>query len=511
MTSSYSNSSKQIKYGAILGYILLGTSTLYGLFSIPFILKYVQTDHYGVYKSVASIASALAVVDFGLGATMTRYISKFSATGEKDKTNNFIAMVFIQFFVLLLVLAIISLVFYLNIGLVFKGTYDSNQVSLAKSLFALLILNMSLSLLENLFFGIVNGNERFIFSNSLKIISIVIKIILIVVLLPITQNIILVVLAETAASGIAIGLFIFYSFGKIGIRPRLKKWDMPLFKESFVYTFLAFIQTVILQFSGSVDNILIGAMIGAIPVAVYSVALTIYAMYQNLSSSISNLMLPRITKKIENGVTNSELEEEVKKISRFQFFVLAAALGGIICLGKDFYFLWLGTGYGDCYYLTIILAFSITLPTIINSALAILKAMNKMVVRTVFLAAACVLNVAITIPGIVFLGYWGAAVGTALSSISLCIMMCFYYRRLFKFSILKLYFDITFKTILCAEIPTIIVFKVKELLDMSWWWFFLLIFIFLVIYGLLLYSFSMNSEEKVIVFGKFLKFKKETK
>ena len=511
MRSSFLSSSKQIKYGAVLGYILLGISTLYGLFSVPFILNYVQTDHFGVYKSVASIASALAVVDFGLGATMTRYISKFSATGEKDKTNNFIAMVFIQFFVLSLALAIISFIFYINIGLVFNETYDSGQISLAKSLFAFLILNMALSLLENLFFGIVNGNERFVFSNSLKILSIVVKALLIVVLLPITKNIILVVLAETIASVVAIGLFVIYSFGKIGIRPRLKKWDMPLFKESFIYTLLAFIQTVILQFSGSVDNILIGAIIGAVPVAVYSIALTIYAMYQNLSSSISNLMLPRITKKVENGATYFELEEEVKRFSRFQFFILAAALGGIICLGKDFYSLWLGKGYEDCYYLTIILVFSITLPTIINSAIAILKAMNKMVTRTIFVAIACAINVAITIPGILILGYWGAAIGTALSSISLCIMMGSYYHRLLKFSIFKLYIEITFKTVLCAGIPTMMIFKIKELFDMSWWWFVLLVVIFMIIYGLLLYFFSMNSEEKNIVFGKLLMFRKEKK
>ena len=50
---------------------------------------------------------------------------------------------------------------------------------------------------------------------------------------------------------------------KLKHKIKLYKWDKTLFKESFVYTILLFVQSIIIQFNGNVDNIVIGAVIGS--------------------------------------------------------------------------------------------------------------------------------------------------------------------------------------------------------------------------------------------------------
>ena len=79
-----SNERKEIKSGVLLSYALIFVNTIYGLLVTPFILRYVGDSAYGVYKSVASISASLAVMDLGLGTTMTRYMARYNATEKKD-------------------------------------------------------------------------------------------------------------------------------------------------------------------------------------------------------------------------------------------------------------------------------------------------------------------------------------------------------------------------------------------------------------------------------------------
>lgn len=496
------SSTKEIKYGALLSYFLLVVTAIYGLFMTPFILRYVSPGTYGVYTSVASLSSALAVIDFGLGTTMTRYIARYNATGEKEKTNNFIAMIFLQFLIVVLLLLVIGGCFLLNIKKIYANTFDADQIRMATGLFSILLFNMGMKLLENLFFGITNGNEKFVFSNSVKIVSLMAKILLVVLVLPITKNVYVVVVSETIVVISTLLVFVYYCFRVLRIRPRLVEWDRKLFKESFVYTVLMFIQTLVVQFSSNVDNVLIGAQISATAVTVYSMALTIYSMYQNISGAIANLMLPRITKRVVGGAVSVELQNEVERFGRYQYFLLAAALGGIVALGKEFFFVWLGSGFEDCYYLSIILVAGVTLPTIGNVALSILRAQNKMVFRTFTVVFSCIANIIVTIIGIKLWGYWGAAIGTSLASVINFILMNSYYHIKLKFKIFKMLYNITFKTTLCAVVPTIVTMIVKNFFRISVLSFLICCLIFMFVYIVLLIFVSMTDNEKEVVFGK---------
>ncbi|MDD3138453.1 MAG: oligosaccharide flippase family protein [Lachnospiraceae bacterium] len=498
-------STKEIKYGALLSYLLLAINAVYGLFMTPFILKYINVEIYGVFTSVSSISGSLAVIDFGLGTTMTRYIAKYNATGEKNKANNFIAMAFVQFALVITLLTIIGIAFYININAIYSKTFNESELTLAKTIFVILILNMGMKLFENLLFGITNGNERFIFSNSIKVVSIFAKIMLVLVVLPITKNVLVVVLAETAVVIMAIIIFVVYIKDKLHIHPKLIEWDRRLFKESFIYTALMFIQNIVVQFSSNVDNILIGAKISAVAVTVYSMSLMIYSMYQSMSGAIANLMLPRITKRVLEGASSEKLQEEVEAFGRYQYFLLAAALGGLICVGKEFFSTWLGKNFEDCYLLSIILVTSVTLPTLGNVALSILRAQNKMIFRTFTVSFSCIANIIVTIIGINVWGYWGAAIGTAFASIINFIFMNAYYHVKLGFKIAKMLYNIAFLTTVCAAIPTAVVCYIKRFFCSGIVGFVLSAMVFLLIYIMLLFLFGMNKNEKKTVFGRIIK------
>lgn len=493
----------EIKSGVALSYMLIVANTIYGLLITPFILSNVGDSAYGVYKSVASISASLAVMDLGLGATMTRYMARFNATKDKDNAENFIAMVFVQFLVLLVVIAVIGVSILFFLPELYNDTFSASELILAKELLGILIINMVLRLFENLLFGILSGYECFTFSNGFKLINVILKFALILIVLPWIKDIKIVVLSETFIVISTILIFIFYIILRLKIRPRLKKWDTSLFKDSFRYTVLMFIQSVTIQFNGNVDNILVGALQGASFVTVYSMALTIFGMYENLSGSVANIMLPRVTKQVVAGNTSAQLQASVEKAGRFQFFLLAAALGGFICLGKDFYKLWLGDAFADCYYLALILIIPVTFPMIQNVSLSILRAENKMVYRTVTLVVSCVCNVLITFIGIEFWGYWGAAIGTACATILNLLMMNLYYHKKLGFEILQLFANIMEGTLLAAILATVVTGIVHYFFNGTWISFIVNILVYLAVYGIFLLLFGMKEDEKQVILGRF--------
>ncbi len=499
------NERKEIKSGVLLSYALIFVNTIYGLFVTPYILNYVGDSAYGVYKSVASISASLAVMDLGLGTTMTRYMAKYHATGEKDKASNFAGMVLVQFLILATVIILVGTVAVFLLPSFYGETFSATEMVLARELLGILILNMVLRMFENLLFGILSGHERFRFSNSLKLINVILKFALIILLLPLVKNVKLVVLSETFLVIVTIIIFVIYIASVLHIVPKLKKWDSILFKESFGYTALMFIQSVTVQFNGNIDNVLIGARQGAIFVTVYSMALTIYGMYENLSGSVANIMLPRVTKQVVGGSDSKELQKTVEKAGRYQFLLLAAALGGFIALGKDFYKLWLGDSFADCYYLVLILIIPVTFPMVQNVTLSVLRAENKMVYRTVTLAISCICNVAITFIGITFWGYWGAAIGTALATILNLIMMNIYYHKVLHFNIIRLFFNIMKGTLPSAIVATLITLFVHYKFQGTWISFVVNVIVFMIVYLALLFLFGLKKEEKTAILGRFLR------
>ena len=263
-------------------------------------------------------------------------MARYNSTRDKDSAENFTGMVFVQFLILLVVIALIGVCILFFLPELYDNTFSTNELVLARELLAILLINMVLRLFENLLFGILNGYEQFTFSNGVKLINIILKFTLILIVLPLVKDIKMVVLSETVLVTATILIFIVYIRSRLKITPRLKKWDTSLFKESFGYTVLMFIQSITVQFNGNVDNVLVGALQGASFVTVYSMALTIFGMYENLSGSVANIMLPKVTKQVVAGNSNSQLQTSVEKAGRFQFFLLAAALGEFVCLGKDF-------------------------------------------------------------------------------------------------------------------------------------------------------------------------------
>lgn len=493
----------EVKWGALLSYVLIAASSVYGLIIMPFVLGTIGPSEYGVYKSVGSITATLSVMELGLGGTMQRFIAQYRAQKEEQKAFNFSAMCMMQAAIMAFSMMVIGIMTFFTIDSVYGATFTSHELMRAKQIFIVLIAYVVFHVFENVFFGLIAGYNKFIFSNTLKLSALAIKILLYFVLLPVFQNALAIVLISLFIELFIIAVEYIYVKVKLHHRIRLYAWDNAVFKETLAYTLLLFIQSLLIQFNGNVDNIVIGAVIGTSAVTVYSFAIQIYNMYQHCATSVSGVILPSLTNVIYGGASTQSLEKIVVKYGRVQWAVLGAALGGFICMGQEFFGLWIGSGYTDCYYLTLVLMIPVTFPLIANTCLAILKVKKLLRFRTISMAYSVVINIILTVIGTRIWGYWAAALGTAISTlIGSVISLNIYYRIKLKFNMSKIYFKIMAKISVCIAIPCVMILLVNPYISGDWISFLIKAALFLAVYGALMLLFGMNSEEKAMIFRR---------
>jgi len=487
----------EVKYGALLSYILIFLNSIYGLVIAPFILSTIGTSEYGVYKSIGSMTASLTVLELGIGGTMQRYIAKFNSLNQKKEAQNFSAMGLIQAVFLSIIMISVSVCMFFSIDKIYGSSFSPSELNRANQIFIIQVIYFVFHIFENVLFGIISGFNRFIFSNTVKVVTIILKISLYFIFLPIFKNSLVIVSISLLLEFLIISFEIIYIKKVINHKIHLYKWDGALFKESFIYTLLLFLQSIIIQFNGNVDNIVIGAVMGTAAVTVYSFALQIITMYETFATATSGVILPTVTKLIHTGASSEELEKTVIKYGRIQWTFLGAVLVGFLCFGKEFFNLWLGKGFSDSWYLSIILMIPVTFPLIVNVCLAILKAKNLLKFRTVCMAYSVLINVLFTVIGTRFFGYWAAALGTALYTIvGSIISMSIYYKKKLEFNIIKIYYKIFSRITPCLIITCIPSLILNKLISGSWISLIIKVFVFVLIYFLLLLFFGFNNEER---------------
>lgn len=493
----------ELKKGAIFSYLLIIANAFYGLFFTPYLISYLGAGQYGVYKIIASLTGSITVLDLGIGSTVLRYVAHFNARNEKKNLSNFCALGLIQATFISIAMALVCSVIYFCIDDLYGNSLTPEELQLAKKLFLLFIAILILNNYERVIFSIVAGCEHYSFANMVKLLSIILRVVLLGATLIVYPDASVILYTQIFTIILTMIVQIVYISKVIGIKIKYYFWDASLFKQSLKYTILMFIQSLAVQLNGNLDNMVIGAVVGSTAVAVYSVGLQLYAMYEQFAMAFSDLMLPTVSRQIAEGSTNRELEDTVIKVGRLEFMALGAALCGFAIIGKEFIELWLGKGYYFAWTVGLILMIPTTIPLIQNVSLSILRAKNKMGFRTIAVCIMAVFNLIVTIIGVQTFGAIAACIGTAIGLIGANIIaMNIYYYKVLNLNIFRIFANILKRTWICCTVSSVVLFIANCFIGGSWKAWILKVCIFCIIYGIMLLCYGLNDAEKNIILGR---------
>lgn len=488
----------EVKYGAILSYILIIINSAYGFMVTPYILSTIGTSEFGVYKTIASLTAVLMVLDLGIGGMTQRYISKFKSQNKSEEINNFAAMGLIQSLLISLVIIIVSSVIFFTLDSLYGASFTTVELLRAKQLFIILVISMIIHVIGNLFQGIIAGFNRFIFINTIKILSIMVRSLLLFIVLPMYKNSITIVLISLSLEVCIILISLVYTYFKLHVKIQLIYWDQALFKQTFIYAMMLFVQSIVSQVNSNLDNVVVGSLIGTAAVTIYSFGLLIFNMFQQLSAAMSSVLLPTVMDIIHVDKNDETLKKLIIKVGKIQFILLSAALIGFVLVGKEFVFLWLGKQYKDVWLITLILMIPALWELSSNTLLAILRAKNRLAYRTKIMVFITFLNLVITVLGTMTVGYIAAAFGTATSTVLYMILMGFYYYKKLNINLIIIFSKIISRIIPSLIIPTILLLILNNFLYGTWINLIIKIVVFCIAYFIVLWLWGLDRKNKVL-------------
>lgn len=503
------------KIGVILSYIMMIFEVLSTLLLTPFILRTLGQAEYGVYKLSAAIVAYLLLLDLGVGNAVTKYAAQYRVEGDVQQSCRFLGVATIYYLIIALFVLAVGGILIVIFPSVFATGLTGSEVTLGQKLLGITVINAAVTLGTAGYANVIIGYEKFIVSKGWSIVQIILRIILTYISLKIGMGSIGIVTVNLLMTILCRGFFVFYVLFGLKLKPMFSGIKIPFIKEIVGYSSLILLQMIATQINAFVDQILLGILVpaSAVIIGVYGIGAQIVQYFQSIGSSFTNILMPGVVKMVENKATPQQLCDEMVKIGRMVFMVLAFIWCCFLFYGKQFILLWVGEENLDAYFVAIILMFAyiFTLTENIGSQILWAKSEHK---EQAFLKLGIVLvNIILTI----FLIKWspliGATIGTFVSLIlgDVVVMNIVFYKKI-GISLKKYYMGL-FKGILPCLIISTVVGGLFSLLHFSGWLGFACnIFIMVSVYAVCMFLFGFNTYERSLIksiFEKIFRRRKE--
>lgn len=499
----------QKKMGVMLSYISEIIKILSYLLYTPIMLRLLGQSEYGLYTLVNSVVSYLSLLSLGFTASYIRYYSRFIASKQEEEIPRLNGMFMSIFFVMSIIAIVCGFAMIKNIRVIFKDGLTGAEYSTAKVLMALMVFNLALTFPNSVLNCITSAHEKFIFQKLLTVLQNILNPFLTLPLLLLGYGSVGMVIVTTTVTLAKCLVNLWYVLFILNEKFVFRNFNFLLMKDIWGFTFFIFLNQIIDQINWSIDRFLLGRMIGTTAVAIYGLGGQINSMYVQLSSSISNVFVPKVNRIVAQKNDNRELSELFIRIGRIQFLILSLVLTGFFFLGDPFMRFWGGKGYENSYYVALLLITPVTVPLIQNLGIEIQRAKNMHKTRSLVYFFIAIVNIFISIPLIRIWGPMGAALGTALALfVGNILFMNWYYEKKIGLDIIGFWKSIS--TLLPAFIiPIGVGIFIKSFVSIdNLGILMLLAILYSVVFFISMWFFGMNTFEKELFRSVYRKFKK---
>lgn len=442
------NESQQRKSGAILSYVSLILSTVVQLLYTPFLIRMLGQSEYGLYSLIASIIGCLTILDLGFGNAIVVYTVKYRAQKKYEEEEKLHGMFKIIFTIIGIIAALIGVVIYFLVPSIFSNTMTSIEIEKAKIMMLILAFNLFITFSFNIYTSIINAYEKFTFQKIMSILNTVLKPIIMIPLLFLGYKSITMTIVITIVNVIVCISNYTYCRKILNKRVKFNGIDKYILKIILGYSTWILLTNIVDKINWNLDQFILGIVSGTTAVSVYSVATNINTLFINLSTAISGVMLPKMTKMVASNNSREQITDEFIKIGRIQYYIMFLITTGFILFGREFIIWWAGKEYIESYYVTLCLITPAFFSLIQNVGLSIMQAMNKFKFKALSTFVMAIFNACISFFLAKLYGPVGAALGTTIS-IVLCniIIMNIYYYNVIKIDVIRFWREIIKNTI----------------------------------------------------------------
>ena len=406
------NSSQQIKYGAIISYGTIVFHIVAGLIYTPWLLSQIGQSDYGLYTLATSIIT-LFVMDFGLGAAISRYVSRYKAQNNQIAVNNFLGMIYKLYMLIDAVIFTVLLVVFFLLDTVYVNLSVA-ELEKFKVLYIIVALFSVVSFPFSNLNGILTSYEKFVVLKLCDFFNKALNILLVVIALLLGWGVYALVSVNAIVGLLTIVFKLIVIKRKTPVKVNFRFFDKEMLKEIFGFSMWTtvgnLLQRLILGISPSIIAAVCAA--GSVEVAIFGLASTVEGYVYTFATAINGMFMPRISKIIVDGKKDTELMPLMVKVGRIQLMLIGLVSVGFLALGKSFIVdIWDKPDFVQSYYCAVLLLLPNMLYLPMQIANTTLVVENKVKIQAQVFMVMSAVNVALSL---VFSHFWGA-VGAALA------------------------------------------------------------------------------------------------
>lgn len=357
------NCNNHLKIAAMLSYFTIAFNIVAGLIYTPWVINEIGQADYGLYTLSLSLISIFAI-DFGLGAAVARFISKYRAQNNQKKVSEFLGITYKLYLIIDLIILLILIITFFFIDKIYSELTYSELIKF-KNIYLLSGLFTIVSFPFNPLNGILIAHENFIQLKGLDLLQKFFTIIFMIISLLLGYGLYALVFVNIIVGILLIIIKLLYikkkNYYKVDYSCKDKKILKEIFSFSTWTTVIGIFQRLILNITPSI----LAIFSGTTQIAIFSIGMTIEGYAYTFSSALSGLFLPKVTNIIydyDNSKGLKKVEDLMIKVGRIQLLIIGAIISIFISIGKDFVVVWMGKDFEISY----IVALLLILPLIIT-------------------------------------------------------------------------------------------------------------------------------------------------
>lgn len=411
ISNSPDRASKQLILSSSARLVLLFSSIVVGLFMMPYLIHSLGEEQYGLWVIAGSIVAFYNLLDLGMMSAMQRFMMQSIYKEIRAEINLTLSANFVITSVVGLLAVIATLVI-----IVAAGTFvsDASRLSVFRVIVALLGMKAAFQFPLFSFYGVLMAKYRYHVISNIQLVSLIIRTGLIVSLIEGGYGLI----------GLGVATFIAELLGSIFIVLYAYRTDRKLqisikgltkrrFREYIDFGKYAYIIAVSNKVKESLDEVLVGWLVGLSAVTQYAIGAALIRYFESLIRSIFGVV-SSVFNKYYVEERFDELRDVYLTVSEVATLIAFFVGFGLFLLGAEFISVWVGHGYLKSYYVLVILVISTAISSAEFSNIHVLMALGRHKQQAYVSTAEVLINLVLSLALGYKYGIYGVALGTTI-------------------------------------------------------------------------------------------------
>ncbi|MHC4204400.1 MAG: lipopolysaccharide biosynthesis protein [Planctomycetota bacterium] len=345
MNEQYITTSKRLIHNTIFNVMTLVSGAVITFFLIRFFLSQLGESKYGIWVLIGSIFQYRRLLDMGMNSSIDRFIPVNLARRDDDAIQRVISTSLFFFAVLAVVLGIMTLLLYDNIGAWF--TIAPDMVGTAGVLVLIVGSSFVLSMPLQVSSALLCGLQRYDILNLTELLMLLLRTFLVIILLGQGYGLLTMGLVYGAGEVLVrCAQFVYAKKLLPDVSISIRSIDFKLLKEMLAYG----INTCLYRTGGllilKATDLVIAVYIGTAEVSQFAVAIAGILLLSQLLRAFSTAIKPAVSD-LDARDEHSHVREISFLMQKYSLLMIIPAACFLIVMGREFLQVWVGEKFQD--------------------------------------------------------------------------------------------------------------------------------------------------------------------